>query len=140
MMRPRQVAQGALFYAFSIEDHIPADPLLRRIDPFVDLSQVRVFLADLYSATERPSVDPELMIRMGIIGYRFGIRSERRLGDDVSRNLAYRCFCRLDPAHAVPDHSTFSKNRLGRFRDGGLFRRLLTGVRSSRIAEGLVGG
>jgi transposase len=78
MMGPRQVAQGALFYAFSIEDHVPADHLLRRIDRFVDLSDIRRFLAPFYSATGRPSIDPELMIRMLIVGYCFGIRSERR--------------------------------------------------------------
>ena len=69
MMGPRQVAQGALFYAFSIEDHVPADHLLRRIDRFVDLSEIRRFLAPFYSATGRPSIDPELMIRMLIVGY-----------------------------------------------------------------------
>ena len=94
MMGPRQMAQGALVYDFSIEDHVPADHLLRQIDRFVDLSEIRSFLAPFYSATGRPSVDPELMIRMLIVGYCFGIRSERRLCDEVHLNLAYRWFCR----------------------------------------------
>lgn len=140
MMGPRQVAQGALFYAFSIEDHVPADHLLRRIDRFVDLSDIRRFLAPFYSSTERPSIDPELMIRMLIVGYCFGIRSERRLCDEVHLNLAYRWFRRLDPTDPIPDHSTFSKTRHGRFRDSDLFRHLFEQVLARCIQEGLVGG
>ncbi len=140
MMGPRQVAQGALFYDFAIEDHVPADHLLRRIDRFVDLSGIRGFLAPYYSATGRPSIDPELMIRMLLLGYAMGIRSERRLCDEVHLNLAYRWFCRLDLADPVPDHSSFSKNRHGRFRESDLFRRLFEEVLARCIAEGLVGG
>jgi len=140
MMGPRQVAQGALFYEFSIEDHVPADHLLRSIDLFVDLAGVRRHLAPFYSSTGRPSVDPELMIRMLIIGYAMGIRSERRLCEEVHLNLAYRWFCRRDLADPVPDHSTFSKNRHGRFRDSNLFRHLFEEVLARCMAEGLVGG
>jgi transposase len=137
MMGPRQVAQGSLFYEFSLEDHVPRDHLLRAIDRFVDLGDMRRHLAQFYSSTGRPSVDPELMIRMLLVGYCFGIRSERRLCDEVHLNLAYRWFCRLDLADPVPDHSTFSKNRHGRFRDSDLFRHLFEVTRC--IAEGLVG-
>ena len=140
MMGPRQVAQGALFYEFSIEDHVPDDHVLKRIDRFVDLSGIREFIAPFYSSTGRPSVDPELMIRMLIVGYCMGIRSERRLCEDVHLNLAYRWFCRLDLGDPVPDHSTFSKNRHGRFRDSDLFRRLFEQVLERCITEGLVGG
>lgn len=111
MMGPRQEAQPALFYELSLEDHIPRDHLLRSIDRFVDLSSIRSHLADFYSHTGRPSVDPELLIHMLLVGYCFGIRSERRLCEEVHLNLAYRWFCRLDLADRVPDHSTFSKNR-----------------------------
>ena len=124
MMGPRQEAQGALFYEFSLEDHVPGDHLLRSIDRFVDLAGIRTHLAPYYSTTGRPSVDPELMIRMLLIGYCMGIRSERRLCDEVHLNLAYRWFCRLDLTDPVPDHSTFSKNRHGRFRDSDLLRHL----------------
>ncbi len=140
MMGPRQVAQGALFYEFSIEDYVPSDHLVRSIDRFVDLGDMRGHLAPFYSSMGRPSVDPELMIRMLIVGYAFGIRSERRLCEEVHLNLAYRWFCRLDLTDPVPDHSTFSKNRHGRFRDSDLFRHLFESVVARCIAEGLVGG
>ena len=140
MMGPRQVEQGALFYNFSLDDHVPADHLLRSVDRFVDLAGLRRELAPYYSETGRPSVDPELMIRILIIGYCSGIRSERRLCDEVHLNLAYRWFCRLGLDGRVPDHSTFSKNRHGRFRDSDLLRRLFEAVLARCIAEGLVGG
>lgn len=95
MMGERQVAQGALFYEFSIERHVPVDHMLRAIDRFVDLSELRAHLASFYSPIARPSVDPELLIRMLIVGYCFGIRSERRLCEEVHLNLGYRWFCRL---------------------------------------------
>jgi transposase len=140
MMGPRQVEQGALFYNFSIDAHVPADHLLRAIDRFVDLSDLRRDLAPFYSSMGRPSVDPELMIRMLIIGCCVGIRSERRLCEEVHLNLAYRWFCRLGLDGDVPDHSTFSKNRHGRFRESDLLRRLFEAVLQRCIEEGLVGG
>jgi transposase len=140
MMGPRQVEQGALFYNFSLDGHVPADHLLRSIDRFVDLSDLRRTLAPFYSSMGRPSVDPELMIRMLIIGYCLGIRSERRLCEEVHLNLAYRWFCRLGLEGPVPDHSTFSKNRHGRFRDSDLFRRLFETTLHRCIEEGYVGG
>ena len=140
MMGARQEAQGALFYEFSIEDHIPHDHLLRAVDRFVDLSGIRQHLAPYYSSTGRPSVDPELMIRMLLVGYVMGIRSERRLCEEVHLNLAYRWFCRLDLADPVPDHSTFSKNRHGRFRDSDLLRHVFETVVARCIEEGLASG
>ncbi len=140
MMGARQDVQSALFYEFSIEEHVPDDHLLRSIDRFVDLSDIRADLAPFYSHTGRPSVDPELMIRMLLIGYTHGIRSERRLCEEVHLNLAYRWFCRLDLTDRVPDHSTFSKNRHGRFRDSDLFRKVFEAVVARCIDEGVVGG
>ena len=136
MMGPRQEAQAALFYEFSLEDHVPRDHLLRSIDRFVDLGGIRAHLAEVYSHTGRPSIDPGLLI----VGYWFGIRSERRLCEEVHLNLAYRWFCRLDLTDRVPDHSTFSKNRHGRFRDSELLRHLFEAVVARCIAEGLVSG
>ena len=140
MMGERQVAQRALFYEFSLEEHIPTGHLLRSIDRFVELGSVRAYLAPFYSSTGRPSVDPELMIRMLIIGYCHGIRSERRLCEEVHLNLAYRWFCRLGLEGEVPDHSTFSKNRHGRFRNSDLLRHVFETVVRRCMAEGLVGG
>ncbi|AJE46672.1 transposase IS4 family protein [Celeribacter indicus] len=76
-MGPRQKAQPALFYEFSLEDHIPQDHLLRSIERFVDRSSIRAHLVDFYSHTGRPSVAPELMIRMLLVGYCFGRRPAR---------------------------------------------------------------
>lgn len=140
MLGPRQVAQGSLFYESSIEDHVPKDHLLRKIDGHLDLSEIRSFMAPYYSHQGRPSIDPELMIRMLLPGYAMGIRSERRLCEEVHPNLACRWFCRLDLTDPIPDHSTFSKNRHGRFRDCDLFRHLFETVPAHCIAEGLVGG
>jgi len=140
MMGPRQVAQGALFYEFSVDGFVPQDHPVRGIDRFLDLEDVRPLLAPFYSSHGRPSIDPELMIRMLLLGYCQGIRSERRLCEEVHVNLAYRWFCRLDLADPVPDHSTFSKNRHGRFRESGLFRHLFEKVLQRCMDEGLVGG
>jgi transposase len=140
MMGCRQVDQAALFYEFSLERHVPTDHLLRSIDRFVELGELRRELAAFYSTLGRPSIDPELMIRMLIVGYCFGIRSERRLCEEIHLNLAYRWFCRLGLDGHVPDHSTFSKNRHGRFRDSDLLRRVFEAVLQRCIREGLVGG
>src|SRR5271154_648506 len=140
MMGERTVMQEALFYGFSLERHVPSDHMLRSIDRFVDLSGVRTHLEPYYSAIGRPSIDPELMIRMLLVGYCFGIRSERRLCEEVHLNLAYRWFCRLGLEDKVPDHSSFSKNRHGRFRESDVFRHVFEGVVQRCMAEGLVGG
>ena len=140
MMGDRKVDQGSLFYQFSLERHVPASHLLRAIDAFVDLEGVRAHVAPFYSPIGRPSIDPELLIRMLLVGYCFGIRSERRLCEEVHLNLAYRWFCRLGLDGDVPDHSTFSKNRHGRFRDSGLLRVLFEETVWRCIREGLVGG
>lgn len=140
MMGERRVDQAALFYTFSLEDHVPASHLLRSIDRFVELEGLRTHLAPFYSAMGRPSIDPELLIRMLLVGYCFGIRSERRLCEEVHLNLAYRWFCRLGLEGAVPDHSTFSKNRHGRFRESDLLRQLFDTVLRRCMSEGLVGG
>jgi transposase len=103
-----------LFYAFSLEEAVPTDHLLRKIARFPDFDGLRTHLRPYYSDIGRPSVDPELMVRMLLVGYCFGIRSERRLCEEVHLNLAYRRFCRLGLEDRVPDHSTFSKARHGR--------------------------
>ena len=132
--------QNALFYEFCLENYVPQDHLLRKIDPLLDLSELRETLYPFYRHTGRPSIDPEVMLRMLIVGYCYGIRSERRLCEEVHLNLAYRWFCRLGLEGKVPDDSTFSENRHGRFRDSDAFRKLFESVLARSIAEGLVGG
>ena len=102
MMGPAVGQQDRLFYEFDLDDRVPADHLLRRIDAVLDLSWVRSELAPYYSHTGCPSIDPELMIRMLLVGYCYSIRSERRLCQDVSLNLAYRWFCRLGGQGSEP--------------------------------------
>ena len=133
-----QGTPARLFYDFCLEEHVPVDHMLRGIDRHLALDDLRQSLKPFYSQMGRPSVDPELMIRMLIVGYCMGIRSERRLCDEVHLNLAYRWFCGLGLDGRVPDHSTFSKNRHGRFRQSDMLRRLFETVVQRCLAEGLV--
>ncbi len=128
MMGEQLGRQDRLFYEFCLEDVVPADHLLRRIDAVLDLSWLRDELAPFYSHTGCPSVDPELMIRMLLVGYCYSIRSERRLCSEVEVNLAYRWFCRLGLEDRVPHHSTFSVNRHGRFRESDVLRQVFESV------------
>ncbi len=114
--------------------------MLRNIDWFVDLSIFRSELAPFYSSTGRPSIDPELLVRMLLVGYCYGIRSERRLCEEHHLNIAYRWFCRLGLDDEVPDHSTFSKSRHSRFRDCDLLRKFFETAVRRCMAEGLVDG
>jgi transposase len=140
MMGEKRGAQGQLFYEFDLEAMVPQDHLLRKIDAVLDLSGLRAELAPHYSHTGRPSIDPELMIRMLLVGYCYGIRSERRLCEEVRLNLAYRWFCRLGIEDAIPDHSTFSKNRHGRFREADILRSVFETTVRSCMRQGLVAG
>ena len=142
MMGRQDGDQNQLFYLFNLEDRVPADHLLRRINPLVRhaLTDLRERLVAFYSRIGRPSIDPELMIRMLIVGYCYGIRSERRLCEDVELHLAYRWFCRLDLDDKVPDHSTFSVNRHGRFRDADILRHVFEAVVCACMDAGLVKG
>jgi transposase len=139
-MMGRQATKRELFVSVSLDEYVPEDHLLRAVDRYLDLSEFRANPAESYSHTGRPSIDPELMARMLIIGYCYGIRSERRLCEEVSMNLPYRWFCRLGLKDKVPDHSSFSKNRHGRFRDHDAFRKLFDSVLRRCMAEGLVQG
>src|SRR4249919_613037 len=142
MMGRQSGDQDSLFYQFRLDDRIPKDHLLRRINVFVTLvlRDMREQLKPYYSEIGRPSVDPELMIRMLIVGYCYGLRSERRLTQEVDLHLAYRWFCRLDLDDRVPHHSTFSENRLHRFRESDVFRHVFERVVAACMASGLVRG
>jgi transposase len=142
MMGRQTGDQSKLFYLFNLEDRIPPRHLLRRINPIVTevLAGLRGELQPFYSEIGRPSIDPELMLRMLIVGYCYGLRSERLLCEEVELHLAYRWFCRLDLEDKVPDHSTFSVNRHGRFREGDIFRQLFEAVVKACMDAGLVKG
>jgi transposase len=142
MMGRQTGDQSQLFYLFNLEQRIPAGHLLRRINPVVTrvLVELREKLAPFYSEIGRPSIDPELMIRMLIVGYCYGIRFERKLCEEVELHLAYRWFCRLDLDDPIPDHSTFSVNRHGRFRDSDILRQVFEAVVRACMDAGLVKG
>jgi transposase len=142
MMGRRCGDQASLFYQFHLDDRVAKDHLLRRIDCFVmtALADMHERLKPYYSEIGRPSVDPDLMIRMLIVGYCYGLRSERRLTQEVELHLAYRWFCRLDLDDKVPHHSTFSENRLHRFRESDVFRHIFERVVVACMAAGLVKG
>jgi len=142
MMGRQRRDQGKLFYEFRLEDRIPENHLLRRINVFVTtaLADLHNGLESFYSDIGRPSVDPELMIRMLVVGYCYGIRSERRLTQEVELHLAYRWFCKLDLDDEIPHHSTFSLNRLGRFRESDVMRHIFERAVWTAMAMGLVKG
>jgi transposase len=140
MMGRRKDGQGQFFYAFDLDEVVPVDHLVRQIDGVLDLSWVYKELAPYYSHTGRPSIDPELMIRMLLVGYVFALRSERRLCSEVQVNLAYRWFCKLSVEDQIPDHSVFSRARHERFRESDALRRVFEGVVAMCVAAGLVGG
>src|SRR3954470_21535760 len=140
MMGRLKSEQAQLFYQFQLDDAVPEDHLVRKIDTALDLSWLRSELAPHYSSIGRPSIDPELMIRMLVVGYVFAIRSERLICREVQVNLAYRWFCKLGIEEAIPDHSAFSRARNERFRDGDVFRHMFERVVEACIAAGLVGG
>jgi transposase len=127
MMGRQNGDQARLFYDFRLDDHVPKNHLLKRINVFVTtaLADVHEQLDPYYSVIGRPSVDSELMIRMLIVGYCYGLRSERELTREVELHLANRWFCRLELDDKVPHHSTFSENRLNQFRESDVFRHIL---------------
>jgi len=140
MMGRRNRDQGQLFYSFRLDEVVPDDHRVREIAAVLELSWVHTELAPYYSPLGRPSIDPELMIRMLIIGYVFAIRSERLLCREVKVNLAYRWFCGLSIEDNIPDHSAFSRARSERFCESDIFRRVFERVVEACIAAGLIGG
>jgi len=129
-----------MFYYVDIDKLIPEDHLLRLVHRYVDFSFVRRKVQHLYSDTGRPSIDPELMLRMLLVGYLYGVTSERRLCEEVKMHLGYRWFVGLSLEDKVPDHSTFSHNRHDRFAEGDLFQEIFDEIVSQAMAEGLIRG
>jgi transposase len=140
LMMGRHSRAESLFYYFRIEDQVPENHLLRLIDRHVSFEFVRETLRDSYSETGRPSIDPEVLLRILLLGYLYGITSERRLVDELRMHLAWRWFTGLGFDQEIPDHSTFSKNRHGRFQESNLFQELFERIVDQCIRAGLVKG
>ena len=139
-MMGHQAHTASLFYYVRLEDQIPESHLLRLIHTHVDFSFVRQRLEPYYSATGRPSIDPEVLVRLLLLGYLYGITSERRLIEEVRMHLGYRWFVGVGLDQDVPDHSTLSKNRHGRFRQAGVFREVFEEIVRRCLAAGFVEG
>src|SRR5271156_6260059 len=130
----------ALFYYFRLEDQVPETHLLRLIERHISFAFVREKLKDSYSDTGRPSIDPELLLRILLIGYLYGVTSERKLVEELRMHLAWRWFTGLGFDQEIPHHSTFSKNRHGRFQESKLFEQLLEEIVARCLEAGLVRG
>src|SRR5436190_16824160 len=130
----------ALFYYFRLEDQVPENHLLRLIEKHISFAFVRERLKQSYSETGRPSIDPEVLLRVLLLGYLYGITSERKLLEELRMHLAWRWFTGLGFEQEIPHHSTFSKNRDGRFQESNLFQELFERIVEQCIAAGLVEG
>ena len=130
----------ALFYYFRLEDQVPETHLLRLIEKHISFAFVREKLKASYSDTGRPSIDPELLLRILLIGYLYGITSERKLVEELRMHLAWRWFTGLGFDQEIPHHSTFSKNRHGRFQESKLFEELFEQIVKQCVEVGLVQG
>ncbi len=140
IMMGQHARSESLFYYFKLDDYIPKNHLLRLIDEHVSFAFVRERLKDSYSDTGRPSIDPELLLRILLIGYLYGITSERKLVEELRMHLAWRWFTGLGFDQEIPHHSTFSKNRHGRFQESKLFEQLFEQIVKQCMEVGLVGG
>ena len=139
-MMGQHTRSESLFYYFRIEDQVPENHLLRLIDRHVSFDFVRENLHDSYSNTGRPSIDPEVLLRILLLGYLYGITSERKLLEELRMHLAWRWFTGLGFDQEIPHHWTFSKNRHGRFQESNLFQELFERIVEQCIAAGLVEG
>jgi transposase len=140
LMMGQHARSESLFYYFRLEDQVPENHLLRLVDQHIDFRFVRERLKDSYSEAGRPSIDPELLLRILLIGYLYGISSERKLVEELRMHLAWRWFTGLGFDEEVPHHSTFSKNRHGRFQESKVFEQLFEEVVARCLAVGLVRG
>jgi len=123
-----------------MEDLIPRDHLLKKIKAAIDFDFIYEDAESYYSKIGRPSIDPVCLMKMLLVGYLYGIRSERRMEEEITLNIAYRWFCGFDLMDTIPDHSTFSQNRRRRFNDSGIFRQIFNRIVRNCIETGLVSG
>ena len=132
--------EPSLFQMVDIDSLVPENHRLRTIDAVLDLSFVREVLAECYVEDwGRPSIDPELAVRMMILGTLYDL-SDRRLCDEIRMHAGFRWFCRLDFHDSVPDHSTLSRLRNERWVNSDLFGRFFEEVLGQCVSEGMVGG
>jgi transposase len=130
----------SLFYYFRLEDQVPENHLLRLIDRHINFEFIRSKLKDSYSDGGRPSIDPELLLRVLLVGYLYGVTSERKLLEELRMHLAWRWFTGLGFDQEIPHHSTFSKNRHGRFQESNLFQEIFEEIVARCVEAGLVKG
>src|SRR4030081_2701478 len=140
LMMGQHTRSESLFYFFRLDDQVPENHLLRLVDKHIDFAFVREKLKDSYSETGRPSIDPELLLRILLIGYLYGITSERKLVEELRMHLAWRWFTGLGFDQEIPHHSTFSKNRHGRFQESNLFQEIFEEIVARCVEAGLVKG
>src|SRR5437016_11888506 len=138
IMMGQHARTEALFYYFRLEDHVPENHLLRLIEKPISFAFVREKLKDSYSETGRPSIDPELLLRILLIGYVYGITSERKLVEELRMHLAWRWFTGLGCDQEIPHHSSCSKHRHGRFQESKLFEELFDHIVRHCVELGLV--
>ena len=138
-MMGRQSRQMAMIFV-DMESLIPENHLLRQIDRVVSFDFIYTLLVPYYPAIGRPSVDPVSMFKMLLIGYLYGIISERRLVEEVRLNIAYRWFCGFELNDTIPDHSTFSKTRVRKWQQSEIFQKAFYEIIRKCIADGLIDG
>ena len=125
----------------TLEQLVPKDHLVRKVDKYIDFEFIRDEVAHLYCKDNgRPPVDPVRLFKMLILGYLFGIKSERQLVKDIEVNVAYRWFLGMGLTEKVIDASTFSQNRLRRFNGTDVFERIFTNIVEQAITKGLISG
>lgn len=138
-MMGRRNGQTAMVFV-DMESMIPENHLLRKIDRVISFEFIYDLLAPYYPSIGRPSVDPVCMFKMLLVGYLYGIKSERRLEEEVQLNLAYRWFCGFELDEAIPDHSTFSKTRTRKWQESNLFQKVFQEIIKQCITSGLIDG
>lgn len=140
MLRDRPQTQSELEFV-CIDELVPSDHLLRKVDHHIDFSFIHDLVKDLYCANNgRPALDPTLMFKLLLVGYLFGIRSERQLIREVQVNVAYRWFLGLNLTDKVPDASTLSQNRRRRFNDSAVYQQIFDEIVVQAMKRNLVSG
>ena len=141
MLREKASVQQSEYEVVLLEELVPEDHLLRKIDRAVDFSFIHDLCKDLYCLDNgRPAIEPELLFRMLFLGYLYGIRSEVKLAQAVNENIAFKWFLGLKLTQKGPDHATISANRVRRFRDNNIAEKIFNEILRQCVDKGLVGG